>query len=109
MTEAGWLACSDPDWLLEPTTHIFHTRRTGLWAAACCRRVWHLLSDAYREVVVAAEVSFERSDYLVGVVDDELKKRAFPDWPWNPSGLTGVASAVRLLAGGSHKGAAGEV
>ncbi len=107
MTEAGWLACSDPDWLLEPTNHIFHKRKTGLWAAACCRRAWHLLPNIHREVLVAAEVSCERLDHLVGVVDDEIRKVAFPYWPY-PT-FTSEREAVGLLSGGSHRSAVEQV
>jgi hypothetical protein len=49
MTESEWLASSDPapmlllDGLENPDRAL--TRKLRLFAAACCRRIWHLLPD----------------------------------------------------------------
>jgi hypothetical protein len=45
MTEAEWLACTDPKLMLEFLRDRSSERKRGLFAAACCRRVWHLLKD----------------------------------------------------------------
>jgi hypothetical protein len=73
MTEAEWLACTDPGLMLE-----FLSRRASSWkarvfsplgfktsppsdrklrlfACACCRRAWHLLIERGRQDVVTAE------------------------------------------------------
>jgi hypothetical protein len=45
MSEAEWLACADPQlmwWVLRPKPS---RRKQQLFAAACCHRVWHLLTD----------------------------------------------------------------
>lgn len=46
MTEAGWLACSDPDLMLE---HLrgrrVYDRKLRLFACACCRLVWKWIKD----------------------------------------------------------------
>lgn len=45
MTEAEWLACTDPQqmwWVLRPKPD---RRKQQLYAAACCRRIWHLLTE----------------------------------------------------------------
>jgi hypothetical protein len=103
MTEAEWLACSNPNWLLEPTEHIFPTRKVTLWACASCRRVWHLLPDAHREVLEAVEASCERADYLVGTVDEDLQSRvSLPGWGLDPS-IPQERRAVRWLATGAYK------
>jgi hypothetical protein len=56
MTEAKWLACVEVKALLEFVLDRSSERKRGLFAAACCRRVWHLLKDERsREAVEVAE------------------------------------------------------
>jgi hypothetical protein len=56
MTEAKWLACVEVKALLEFVRDRSSERKRGLFAAACCRRVWHLLKDERsREAVDVAE------------------------------------------------------
>ncbi len=46
MTEAVWLVTDDPDWMLHQTVcRAARERKRRLFACACCRLVWHLLSD----------------------------------------------------------------
>jgi len=80
MTESDWLACDSPEHLLEhlcdqrqkelgitnpksvsqhawdsfPPARVF-PRKRRLFAAACCRRIWHLLSNTGRQAVEMAE------------------------------------------------------
>src|SRR5579872_38028 len=46
MTEQEWLACTDPEALWD---YLFYnkasSRKLMLWACACLRRIWHLLTD----------------------------------------------------------------
>jgi hypothetical protein len=45
VTEAEWLACTDPEKMLEYLRGKASERKLRLWAVACCRRNWHLLGD----------------------------------------------------------------
>jgi hypothetical protein len=46
MTEAEWLACTDPEPMLEFLRGKASERKLRLFTVACCRGIWHLISDS---------------------------------------------------------------
>jgi hypothetical protein len=55
MTEAEWLACEDPQLLLEFVRGKASDRKLRLFACACCRKIWHLQFQEGKEALEIAE------------------------------------------------------
>jgi hypothetical protein len=73
MTEAEWLACTDPAPMLEflRAQRTTSERKLRLFAAACCRRVWDWLGEKSRRAVDVLE------RYVDGLAStDELRRAA---------------------------------
>ena len=58
MTEAEWLNCTNSKLMLAFLRGKASERKLRLFACACCRRIWHLLTDARsRKAIEVAEQS----------------------------------------------------
>lgn len=56
MTEAEWVACEEPALMLAFLHHRASGRKLQLFACACCRQIWHLITDTRsRSAVEVAE------------------------------------------------------
>ena len=72
MTEQDWLASTNPKELLAFVRETASDRKYRLFSAACCRRIWHLLTDAqYRMAVEVAE------RFADGLVTEDERERAY--------------------------------
>jgi hypothetical protein len=108
MNESEWLACTEPqkmlDWLVASGKAA--DRKLRLFSAACCRRIWSLLDEESRGYVEVAE------RYTDGLVADEDLPAAWPlrknlpppvDYTpitWADAEVAGSAGdAARLTAG----------
>jgi hypothetical protein len=71
VTEAEWQSCVDPQRMLAFLEGRATTRQLRLFACACCRRIWHLISDPRSRKAV--EIGEQLADRLVS---DEERDRA---------------------------------
>lgn len=83
MTESDWLACTNPKAMLECVRPTASDRRYRLFAAACCRRVWHTLTDERSRQAIE---TIER--FADGQASDEERETA-----------QAIAAQVRNLGG----------
>ncbi|WP_439631302.1 hypothetical protein [Gemmata sp.] len=64
MTEAEWLACGEPQRLVGSRRSRITDRKARLYACACCRSMWHLLTDerSRRAVETAERFADDQAD-----------------------------------------------
>jgi hypothetical protein len=70
VTEAEWQSCVDPQRMLAALEGHATTRQLRLFGCACCRRIWHLISDPRSREAV--ELGERLAD---GLVSDEERDR----------------------------------
>jgi hypothetical protein len=74
MTESEWQACADPNPMLQELRGRVSDRKLRLFACACSRRIFHLLTDPRsRRAVLIAERAAD------GLVDEKKLKAAWGD------------------------------
>lgn len=115
MTEADWLACDDPQRMLahldgRTTVRGFlgvnvsrpppSDRKLRLFACACCRQVWHLLTDgaARKAILEAARKAEGQIDRLeVPWLDWRDGTQNVPEWlrEWSPCASNPTEAARR--------------
>jgi hypothetical protein len=78
MTEADWLACTNPERMVRFLNDKASDRKLRLFACNCARQVWDLLAGRLgREAVAASE---RYADGLAEEADLDAARRALTDW-----------------------------
>src|SRR5262249_42093845 len=109
MSEAEWLACQDPDAMLEFLRGRARDRKLRLFGCACCRRIWNRIPEGCSRRAVEgseryadSEASFEELEAAFGDAD-RLHTR-----PLSPGGSLelNALDAARLAAHPEMRGLA---
>jgi hypothetical protein len=79
MTETEWLACTDPQPMLVAVWERLSDRKFRLFGCACCRRIWHLLTDPRSRRAVEAEE--QHAEGLIGAAELRVARKAAADLP----------------------------
>jgi hypothetical protein len=92
VTDEQWVACTDPTAMCRCVENRASERKLILFAVACCRRVWHLMTDPRHAALV--EVAEQVADGLATDEDFEAAEepirdlwRQLPNYsqvPWEP-------------------------
>jgi hypothetical protein len=97
VTESEWLACTDPKPMLEFLSGKVSDRKLRLFGVACCRRVWHVLTDGRTRT--ATEVA---ETYVDGAVGRWELEKAHKDACDAASASTGPPAAVAATFCGTN-------
>lgn len=77
MTEAEWLACTDPMPMIEFLRGTASERKLRLFACACCRRIWPLLSDKHSRTALKIADPVEAAALAAGHFRQPVPSRDF--------------------------------
>jgi hypothetical protein len=123
MTEAKWLRCTDPRVMLQFVSDRASERKLRLFAASCCRRVWHLLvhqesKDSVEALERYADGQLDKSGFTnawvaashVRIIRNTRKTDRSPEktaaWAVStalfPETLRGVSSTAAQVKGLGH-------
>src|SRR6266545_1128245 len=100
MTEVEWLNCIDPDPMVRFLWETGSKRKLRLFAAACCRRVSHLLTDARDLANLTAIEQFADGLILmdrVEVIEAEALAAPMPEGSWDNPAFNAASIAKYLL------------
>jgi hypothetical protein len=76
MTESEWNSCNNPQQMIEWLRSRITARKLRLFGVACCRHIWHLLSDdRSRKAVELAEAVADDRDMWIGLQDSLARAR----------------------------------
>src|SRR5262249_1091811 len=97
MTEAEWLACTDPERMLEFLGDKASDRKLRLFAVACCRGIWGFIDDPDARITVEvaerhSDGSLSQSGMLARTSAIEAKVAYFVDAP----GFVAAATSATL-------------
>lgn len=77
MTEEEWVACDDPDPMLDFLRAIISERKVRLFAAGCCRHIWHLLQGQSQKDVEISELLADEVIDLSAVMGNNVRRLTF--------------------------------
>jgi hypothetical protein len=103
VTESEWLACTDPQKMLDSLRGKVSDRKLRLFACACCRRVWPLLREPESQEVVRTSERY--ADGRVG--PEELRAARAAVLAAAPAQWKDIRWAARAAAEAAGDDAAG--
>ena len=98
MTEPEWLGCTNPEPMLELLRGRVSDRELRFFAAACCRRIWPLLTDKRSRRAVEAVEAFADGLAARGALE-AARKAATQGAGCRPRKLGGTAGRSGCLRG----------